>query len=116
VELDIIFGKGIDRVASMLDAAELSGLVVRKGSWYSYGGKNIGQGRLNTLEYFKANPDQEVELELAVREALKEAELPPVGKVIVESANGDDDDVPPEMEDEDATPPLFDSVVAAVDA
>jgi recombination protein RecA len=57
VELDILFGTGIDTVACLLDAAETAELIVRKGSWYSYAGKNVGQGRLNTVEYLKQNPD-----------------------------------------------------------
>ena len=45
VEMDILFGTGIDTVSSLLDAAEDSGIFTRKGSWYSYNGNNIAQVR-----------------------------------------------------------------------
>jgi len=43
VEMDILFGTGIDTVSCLLDAAEDAGFFTRKGSWYSYEGKNISQ-------------------------------------------------------------------------
>lgn len=43
VEMDILFGKGIDTVSCLLDAAEDAGVFTRKGSWYSYNGKNVAQ-------------------------------------------------------------------------
>lgn len=43
VEMDILFGTGIDTVSCLLDAAEDAGIFTRKGSWYSYDGKNIAQ-------------------------------------------------------------------------
>lgn len=41
--MDILFGTGIDTVSCLLDAAEDAGIFTRKGSWYSYEGKNISQ-------------------------------------------------------------------------
>lgn len=41
--MDILFGTGIDTVSCLLDAAEDAGIFTRKGSWYSYAGKNIAQ-------------------------------------------------------------------------
>lgn len=43
VEMDILFGTGIDTVSCLLDAAEDAGIFTRKGSWYSYEGKNVSQ-------------------------------------------------------------------------
>lgn len=43
VEMDILFGTGIDTVSCLLDAAEDAGIFTRKGSWYSYEGKNVAQ-------------------------------------------------------------------------
>jgi recombination protein RecA len=43
-EFDIIFGKGISQVGCMLDIAEQTNVVTRKGAWYSYNGENIAQG------------------------------------------------------------------------
>lgn len=45
VEMDILFGTGIDTVSCLLDAAEDAGIFTRKGSWYSYEGKNVSQVR-----------------------------------------------------------------------
>lgn len=43
VEMDILFGTGIDTISCLLDAAEDAGIFTRKGSWYSYDGKNVAQ-------------------------------------------------------------------------
>ncbi|CAN0310019.1 unnamed protein product, partial [Discosporangium mesarthrocarpum] len=43
VEMDIVFGKGIDTISCLLDAAEGAEIFERKGSWYSYEGKNVAQ-------------------------------------------------------------------------
>ena len=57
VMLDVLFGSGIDSVGSLLDAACDAGIVLRKGSWYSYNGTNFAQGRHNAAEYLKTNPE-----------------------------------------------------------
>ena len=55
-ELDLLFGKGISYTGSMLDAALKYDIVEKSGSWYSYNGDKIGQGREKTLEFFDSNP------------------------------------------------------------
>eukprot|EP01084_Bolivina_argentea_P172117 298164_1 len=70
VELDILFGKGLDMVASLLDAAEMMGVVTRKGSWYSYDGTNFAQGRLNAVDYLKNDTVALEELNDKVRQKL----------------------------------------------
>ena len=55
-EIDLLFGKGISYVGSMLDAALKYELVEKSGSWFSYNGEKIGQGRDKTLDYFTNNP------------------------------------------------------------
>lgn len=69
-EFDIIFGEGISSLGCMLDLAEETGVVVRKGAWYSYQGENISQGRDNAIKYMKDNPQVAVEVEKQVREKL----------------------------------------------
>jgi recombination protein RecA len=69
-EFDILFGTGISTLGCMLDLAEETGIVVRKGAWYSYQGDNIGQGRDNTIVYFQDNPAIAQEVESLVREKL----------------------------------------------
>ena len=56
-ELDLLFGKGISYTGSMLDAAIKYDIVEKSGSWYSYNGDKIGQGRERTLEFFDNNPE-----------------------------------------------------------
>ena len=70
VNLDILFGEGIDSVGCTLDAAEELGVVDRKGSWYSYNGENIAQGRLNVVELMKKDADFALDIETKVKEAL----------------------------------------------
>ena len=70
-EFDIIFGKGISNIGCLLDLAEDSDIVVRKGAWYSYKGDNIGQGRDNTINYFLENPEVAAEVEAKVKENLR---------------------------------------------
>jgi recombination protein RecA len=76
VELNILFGKGIDTYGCLLDAAEELGLVIRKGSWYSYGGSNIAQGKDACVEYMKAHSDFVSQLELQVRGKLAGMVIP----------------------------------------
>lgn len=69
-ELDIMFGKGISYVGSMLDAALKYELVEKSGSWFSYNGEKIGQGRDRTLEYFTNNPAVTDELVAKLRDMM----------------------------------------------
>lgn len=70
-EFDIIFGEGISGVGCLLDLAEETGIVIRKGAWYSYNGDNVGQGRDNTIIYLKDNPEAYKSIEAQVREKLE---------------------------------------------
>ncbi|NJN31339.1 MAG: recombinase RecA [Synechococcales cyanobacterium RM1_1_8] len=70
-EFDILFGEGISTLGCMLDLAEETGIVIRKGAWYSYQGDNIGQGRDNTIVYFQENAAIAQEIEAQVREKLE---------------------------------------------
>jgi recombination protein RecA len=67
-EFDIIFGKGISQIGCMLDIAEQTGVVNRKGAWYSYNGENIAQGRDNAVKYLEERPEVAAEVERQVRE------------------------------------------------
>lgn len=73
IELDILFGEGIDKMGSLIDAALELGIVQRRGSWYSYNDANFAQGRVNASLYLKSNKDVAMGMERAVREALVEA-------------------------------------------
>ena len=55
-EFDIIFGKGISVEGDILDLAAEANIVNKSGAWYAYGGSKIGQGRENTKQYLRDNP------------------------------------------------------------
>jgi recombination protein RecA len=56
-EFDIIFGKGISTVGCLVDLAEETGVILRRGAWYSYEGNNLAQGRDNTVKYVEENTE-----------------------------------------------------------
>ncbi len=97
-EFDVIFGKGISTIGCLVDLAEETGVLVRKGAWYSYGGENISQGRDNAIKYMEEKPEVAQKVEEEVRHKLE------IGAVV--SANsvapaevGDEDDELPEDEE-----------------
>ena len=69
-EIDLMFGTGISKMGSLLDAAIKCNLIEKAGAWYSHKGEKIGQGRDKTLEYLQNNVDFQNELDAAVREIL----------------------------------------------
>ena len=71
-EFDILFGRGISTLGCLLDLAEETGVVTRKGAWYSYEGDNIGQGRDNTIGWLEQNPEAKETIEVLVRQKLTE--------------------------------------------
>jgi recombination protein RecA len=71
-EFDILFGRGISTLGCLLDLAEETGVVTRKGAWYSYEGDNIGQGRDNTITWLEQNLDQAEVIEQLTRRRLTE--------------------------------------------
>ncbi len=70
VELDIIFGKGVSAVASLLDAAVKHEFIDKKGAWYSAGEEKIGQGRENAIGFLEQNPEFRAQVETKIREKL----------------------------------------------
>lgn len=66
-EFDIVYGEGISRVGSILDLAAELGIIQKSGAWYGYGDLRLGQGRENTRDYLKANPELTQEIEMKVR-------------------------------------------------
>lgn len=69
-EFDIIFGQGISSLGCLLDLAEKTNVIVRKGAWYSYQGDNIAQGRDNAVTYLQENPELAIAVEQEVRSQL----------------------------------------------
>ena len=66
-EFDIVFGKGISKEGDILDLAANSNIVNKSGAWYAYNDNKIGQGRENTKQYLKDNPEICQEIERKVR-------------------------------------------------
>lgn len=70
-EFDIIYGQGISQVGCILDMALEFGIVEKSGSWFSYNGDKIGQGRDNVCEYLKVNSDLMEQIKQQVLDAMK---------------------------------------------
>ncbi|XP_021823873.1 DNA repair protein recA homolog 1, chloroplastic isoform X2 [Prunus avium] len=66
-EFEIVFGEGVGKLGCILDCAETMDVVVKKGSWYSYGDHRLGQGRDKALQYLRENPLLLDEIEKIVR-------------------------------------------------
>lgn len=73
-EFDIIYGKGISVSGDVLDAAVEKKIVDKAGSWYSYDGERIGQGRENVKKYLEDNPEILEEIKNRIKESLKKGE------------------------------------------
>lgn len=67
-EFDIMYGEGISKAGDILDCAVDAGIIEKSGSWFSYMGERIGQGRENIKEYLKANPVIMAEIESAIKD------------------------------------------------
>ncbi|MGD0214203.1 MAG: recombinase RecA [Terriglobales bacterium] len=69
-EFDILYGEGISREGDLLDIAVNSNILEKSGSWFSYKGERIGQGRENARAFLKENKDTMAKLDAEVRKAL----------------------------------------------
>jgi len=69
-EFDIDYGEGISRAGELVDLGVEHKMVVKSGAWYSYGDLRLGQGRENSKQFLRDNPDLAEELELKIREKL----------------------------------------------
>ena len=67
VEFDIMYGEGISKVGELVDLGVTAGIVEKSGSWFSYGGERIGQGRENAKTFLRQNPDVANAIEAAIR-------------------------------------------------
>ncbi len=70
-EFDIIFGKGISKGSCLIDLGLQYDLVQKSGSWFSYNGEKIAQGREKAVDYFENNPESATELQNRILEAFK---------------------------------------------
>ena len=72
-EFDIVYGKGISKEGNILDIAVNLDIVEKSGSWFSYNGERIGQGRENVKKYLADNPEIAKEIEEKIRANFSEA-------------------------------------------
>ena len=72
-EFDIVYGKGISKEGNILDMAVNLDIIEKSGSWFSYNGEKIGQGRENVKKYLSDNPEIMAEVDKKVRENFAKA-------------------------------------------
>ncbi|MBN9308223.1 MAG: recombinase RecA [Devosia sp.] len=69
VEFDIMYGEGISKTGELLDLGVKSGIVEKSGAWFSYDSQRLGQGRENSRQFLKDNPQIADQIEKSVRES-----------------------------------------------
>jgi recombination protein RecA len=69
-EFDIVFGEGISKVGEIIDLGVEHGIIQKSGSWFSYDGTKLGQGRDSVRQVFDDNPEVAAEIEFRIREKL----------------------------------------------
>jgi recombination protein RecA len=92
-EFDIIFNEGISQMGELVDLSLLLKILVRTGSWFSYNGNNIGQGKEAAIAFLKENRDVAKEIYAKVKESHGLAEVVPVDNNV---SDNDSDEVPEE--------------------
>ncbi|MGP9723386.1 recombinase RecA [Corynebacterium sp. AOP40-9SA-29] len=70
-EFDILYGEGVSREGSIIDLGVDNGLVKKSGSWYTYKGDQLGQGKEKARDFLKANPDLSSEIEDGIMRTLQ---------------------------------------------
>ncbi|MBE6653941.1 MAG: recombinase RecA [Ruminococcaceae bacterium] len=100
-EFDIIYGKGISKSGEIVDIGIDLGIVQKSGSWFSYNGERIGQGKENAKNYIESDPDLLAEIEEKIKAQKDKIDLASGDAYSLE----DDDELPPDedfdMEDGD---------------
>jgi recombination protein RecA len=67
VEFDVMYGEGVSKLGELLDLGQRAGVVEKSGSWFSYDGQRIGQGRENAKAFLKENKEVAETIEHAIR-------------------------------------------------
>jgi recombination protein RecA len=68
VEFDIMYGEGISKTGELIDLGAKAGVIEKSGSWYSFNGQRIGQGRENVRQFLKENPAMAATIENLIRD------------------------------------------------
>ncbi|MEM8548234.1 MAG: DNA recombination/repair protein RecA, partial [Pseudomonadota bacterium] len=82
-EFEILYGEGISSEGELIDLGVANSIVDKAGSWYSYNGDRIGQGKENVREFLKTNPEVAADIEARLRAAM----LPQPEEVVVADAD-----------------------------
>ncbi len=91
-EFDLIYGQGISREGSLLDAAVARDIIVKSGAWFSYNDQRIAQGRDNARIYLKEHPEVADEIDALLRQQMNAVSVP--------ALDGDDiPDMDPDVDD-----------------
>ena len=88
-EFDIIYGEGISKEGDLIDLGAQHNIVEKSGSWYSYGGERIGQGRENARQFLRDHPDTFAKIDTQLRAALgftRVETAPPASTAPIEDA------------------------------
>jgi recombination protein RecA len=67
VEFDIMYGEGISKMGELIDLGVKSGIVEKSGAWFSYDSQRIGQGRENSKQFLRDNPEMAAAIEHGIR-------------------------------------------------
>ena len=86
-EFDIVYGKGISKEGNILDLAVNLNIIEKSGSWFSYKGEKVGQGRENVKAYLTEHPDMMDEVEKKIRDNFNKA----FENALVEETDEDED-------------------------
>ncbi|MEG1782887.1 MAG: recombinase RecA [Oscillospiraceae bacterium] len=101
-EFDIMFGQGISKLGEIMDIGVKLGIVAKSGAWFSYGEIRLGQGRDNSKEYLRQNPEIAKEVEAKVFAAVEEAKEKGIN--VLPSSRKPDKNAKAAVEVEEATP------------
>ncbi|MCW2521461.1 MAG: protein RecA, partial [Mycobacterium sp.] len=82
-EFDILYGKGISKEGSLIDMGVEQGFVRKSGSWFTYEGEQLGQGKENARNFLLENPEVAAEIEKKIKEKLG------IGAVLTDDASND---------------------------
>lgn len=99
-EFDIMYGEGISREGALIDLGTSLDVMLKSGTWFSYGEIRLGQGKENVKKYLKDNPEVAMEIEAKIREELQKEPDVATKKSAKKKADNTNDDVAAESTDE----------------
>jgi recombination protein RecA len=91
VEFDIMYGEGISKMGELIDLGVKSGIVEKSGAWFSYDSQRVGQGRENSKQFLRDNPEIAAAIELGIRQN---------AGLIAEAAMESDHSAPEDLEEQ----------------